>query len=439
MNNIVVIIIDALRPKNLSLFGYEKETDKFIKEVTKEGVLFRQFFSVSNSTFPTITSLFTGNYPQTHGILHQAPYASSEEYDKFLGEEQQKFWLPSFLKEKGYYTIGIDWIGLWFKEGFDYYGEKQEAGYKKFTKNPFIKKALLNLPSWAYKVGKDMVKEKNEALFPSAEQMTDLAIEKIKVAKNLNLPFFLFMHFEDTHFPYPNVPNPEPSGEKDIEEILGKIPTESQKEYFRKRVIDIGLESVKDMKNKYDLAILGIDLQIGRIKNFLEENNEWDDTMFIIFSDHGDCLDEHGIYFSHAGLFDETVHVPLIMKFPKSEFSGKEIDEFAQTLDIVPTILELGEYESERIFDGQSVLPLINGESFLREMVFLLDGLAPDIKAVRTKTRKLILAPENKCNLCKAEHHQKAEEYDLKNDPNELKNIYSGSSNLLKFISEGSK
>src|SRR3989344_7535401 len=187
MKNVVIIIIDALRTKNLSLFGYNKETDKNIKEIAKESVLFRNFFSVTNSTFPTITSLFAGSYPKTHGIMHQAPYASPEEYEKFLSEEQPKFWLPRYLKDRGYYTIGIDWIGLWFKEGFDYYGEKQEAGYKKFTKNPFIKKALLNLPSWAYKVGKDMVKEKNEALFPSAEQMTDLAIEKIKVAKNLNL------------------------------------------------------------------------------------------------------------------------------------------------------------------------------------------------------------------------------------------------------------
>src|SRR3989344_5602325 len=219
MNNIVVIIIDALRPKNLSLFGYEKETDKFIKEVTKEGVLFRQFFSVSNSTFPTITSLFTGNYPQTHGILHQAPYASSEEYDKFLGEEQQKFWLPTFLKEKGYYTIGIDWIGLWFKDGFDYYGEKKESFYKKFTKNSVVKKILLNLPSQVYSFGKHFVKKKNEELFPSAKQITNLAISKIKESESMNKPFFLFMHFEDTHFPYPNVPNPEFSGENDINKV----------------------------------------------------------------------------------------------------------------------------------------------------------------------------------------------------------------------------
>ncbi|MBS3085509.1 sulfatase [Candidatus Pacearchaeota archaeon] len=430
MKNIVIIIIDALRPKNLSLFGYNKETDKNLKEIAKESTLFRNFFSVSNSTFPTITSLFTGKYPKTHGIMHQAPYATPEEYEKLLAIEQPKFWLPTYLKNKGYYTIGIDWIGLWFKEGFEYYGEKKEAFYKKFTKNAAVKKILLNLPSWAYKFGKSFVKNKNEKLFPSAKQMADLAIDKVKEAEKLNKPFFLFMHFEDTHFPYPNVPKPELSGENDINEVLEKINTDSQREYFKKRVADIELASIKDMKNKYDLAITGIDEQIGRIRNFLIENEQWEDTMFIILSDHGDCLDEHGVYFSHASLFDESVHVPLIMKIPN--FKSREINEFAQTPDIAPTILE--GFGDKGDFEGKSVISLIKKGNPLRDKVLLYDGLAPDVKAVRTKKRKLIIANGNKCNLCKSEHHAKIEEYDLEKDPNETNNIYSGKSELMEFI-----
>src|SRR3989344_3049569 len=361
MKNVVIIIIDALRTKNLSLFGYNKETDKNIKEIAKESVLFRNFFSVTNSTFPTITSLFAGSYPKTHGIMHQAPYASPE----------------------------------------------------------------------AYEIGKDMVKEKNEKLFPSAKQMVDLAIDKIKEAENLQKPFFLFMHFEETHFPYPNVPNPEPSGENDIKEVLEKMRTDSQREYFKKRIVDIELNSVKDMKNKYDLAIKSVDEEIGRLKRFLVRNKNWEETLFIILSDHGDCLDEHGVYFSHDSLFDESVHVPLIIKMPKSEFKGKEIHEFAQTPDIAPTIIE--EFEEKVKLEGKSLLQLIKNDLPIRDKVFLVDGLAPKVRAIRTKKRKLIIASENRCNLCKAEHHDKIEEYDLGEDPGETKNIYSGRSELMKF------
>lgn len=79
MKNIVIIIVDALRPKNLSLFGYEKETDKNLRGIARESILFRKHFPCSNSTSPSLTSLFTGKYLSTHGILHQFPYTKQEE------------------------------------------------------------------------------------------------------------------------------------------------------------------------------------------------------------------------------------------------------------------------------------------------------------------------------------------------------------------------
>jgi len=85
------------------------------------------------------------------------------------------------------------------------------------------------------------------------------------------------------------------------------------------------------------------------------------------------------------------------------------------------------------IAGGVALNSVYNGK-ILRDKVFLYDGLAPDVKAVRTKKRKLIVANGNVCNLCKAEHHAKMEEYDLEKDPGETKNIYSGKSELIKFI-----
>ena len=147
--NVVLIVVDAFRPKNLSMFGYEKENDKNLKKIAKESVLFRKSFSTSNATAPSLNSIFSGMYPNSHGIIHQFPYTKPDEYNKF--ESVEKFWLPAFLKEKGYETIGIDWIGLWYKRGFDYYEEKDEkqSRLKKFMKIPIVKKMLLNLPNWA--------------------------------------------------------------------------------------------------------------------------------------------------------------------------------------------------------------------------------------------------------------------------------------------------
>ena len=74
MKNIIILLIDALRPKNLSLFGYGKETDKTFNKIAEESILFRKHFSTSNATAPALTSILTGLYQTNHGIMHQLPY-----------------------------------------------------------------------------------------------------------------------------------------------------------------------------------------------------------------------------------------------------------------------------------------------------------------------------------------------------------------------------
>jgi hypothetical protein len=86
--------------------------------------------------------------------------------------------------------------------------------------------------------------------------------------------------------------------------------------------------------------------------------------------------------------------------------------------------------------DGKSLLRLINGGK-IRDRVLFFDGLAGDIKGVRTFDRKLIVADRNQCNLCKSSHHESVEEYDLINDPREENNVFNGSSELMKFLDGG--
>lgn len=406
MKNIIVIVIDAFRPKNLSLFGYDKETDKNLKKIAKEGIVFRNFFSSSNTTAPSLMSIFTGRLPSNHGIMHQFPYTAEEEVEKMYRE--RKFWLPSFLQSKGYETLAIDWLGMFFEDGFDYYKEREE---------------------WQ---GKPAISAK----FSPAKDTIDLAIAKIQEAKK---PFFLFVHFWDTHFPFPTI---EYKGKqkKDISEVLEEIKGEAQKEYFKKRIIaaNIDLYSIEEMKEKYDEAVREVDKQIGKLHQELKERDLWEQTIFIILGDHGTNLTEHNIYFSSSSLFDETIHAPLIVHIPG--FEQKEISDFAQNVDLAPTLIELLGEEGKKDwrFDGKSMVNLIKNNEEKgdeRDKVFFFDGLAQDIRGVRTKDRKTIIAKNPKCYLCKGSHHQGQEEYDLIKDPREEKNIYSEISNEAKVES----
>lgn len=395
MKNVVFIVIDAFRPKNLSLFGYSKETDKSLKKIAQEGIVFKNFFSSSNATAPSLMSIFTGRLPNNHGIIHQFPYTKEEEIEKMYKE--RNFWLPSFLKSEGYETIAIDWIDMFFKDGFDYYKEREE---------------------WQ---GKSKVSTK----FSPAKDTMDLAISKIGQAKK---PFFLFIHFWDTHFPFLTIEY-QGSKKEDINGILEEIKDDSQKEYFKKRVQVPGndLYSVEGMIGKYDAAITEVDKQIGKLHQYLKQQNLWEQTIFLALGDHGTNLTEHGIYFSSSSLFDETIHTPLIAHFPG--FGQKEIDEFSQNTDIAPTILELLGEKSEESwqFDGKSMVNLIKNNEKIRDKVFFFDGLCEDVRGARTKDKKEIFAKDPKCHLCKKDHHQEQEEYNLEKDPQEEENIYSKS------------
>jgi len=399
--NIIIILIDALRPKNLSLFGYSKETDKNLKEIAEQSIVFKKFFTASNCTAPSVTSILTGKYPYNQGIIHQLPYTEEEEIQKI---EKEKFWLPEYLKEKGYETIAIDWLRMWFKRGFDYYGEGEKD-----------KTEIYNAP------------------FRSANKITDLAISKIRQNKNSEKPFFLFLHFWDTHFPFPHTEYKSDKNNEDMKETLKNIKNESQREYLRKRISGKGLYTIQDMINKYDLSIKEIDKEIGRIYDFLKQENLLNETILFIMGDHGTNLTEHEIYFSPSGLYDESIHTLLIIYIPQTE--PKEINEFVQNTDITPTILDYLDLKCSN-FDGLSLLPLIKGNQSLpfRDKIFSVDGLGKEIKTIRTKNRKLILSKNNFCNLCKSSHHKKIEEYNLEKDPRELNNIYSGESELIKFL-----
>ena len=87
-----------------------------------------------------------------------------------------------------------------------------------------------------------------------------------------------------------------------------------------------------------------------------------------------------------------------------------------------PPIESLNDWQE--CFDGKSCLPLIKNGHKIRDKIFSFDGLCEDIRAVRTNNKKLIVAKNNFCNLCKGSHHKNVEEYDLRSDSGENVDIY---------------
>lgn len=424
--NIIIVILDEVRAKNLSLYGYHKEFDRNIKKISSESIVFHKNISPANGSWPSSTSLFSALYPSNHGIIRTMPYTISEEIDKL---RKIKFWLPLQLQKFGYDTYLLSGLKAWFKKGFNFVkgAEKAKDPYRKINNNILVRKIIKMFPDWFYISLKKIIKRDKTLDFPKPGEMVNLAISKIKKAKS---PFFMFIHFEDAHYPWATTPTPKINLKTSFNSTIRNIKSNEQKKFTQRRLFNVNANSFEEVEAKYNKAIEMLDRDVGKLYDLLKKENLWDNTIFIILGDHGLSISEHEIHIHHAGLYDETIHVPLIMHIPG--IKHKEVHELVQNVDIAPTLLEL--LNQKKInSDGKSLLPLIKTGKPIRNKAFSFDSSCENRWCIRTKEKKIIFSPVKKCVACKAEHCLDVEEYDLLNDPKEINNINSSAYSAMDF------
>jgi len=429
--NIILIVIDALRARNLGCYGMDGNPSPNIDRIAKQSVLFENAYACWNTTDQSLTSILSGKYPRSHGIMNHGDKVKLAEIDS-LQKTNTKL-LAQILRQSGYETMAVDWMGRWFKQGFDYYGYeierhgRENLSYyavelpKLYTKymighlpilkcyTPMRKPTFHNIIKGIKDVLSTFAFTFNLAKLQDASFVTRIADELIK--QQNEEPFFLFLHYWNTHTPY-NCPQNFMDNKKDIS----------------------GSKSL--LTSKYHGAVKYVDFQLGKMFDVLKKNKLWENTLLIITSDHGDSLTEHDIFFDHHGLYEETTHVPLILHYPNFFTEEKRIISLVQHIDLVPTICDLVnvKYLKEE-FDGQSLLPLIHDKiDKIRDHVFIEESYVQKKSALRTKKYKYITAYENDgwCNYCQKVHVGKEELYDLENDPCENSDITQEEKSIAK-------
>jgi len=123
--NVIVVVIDALRARNLGCMGFGNDASPELDALARSGVLFERAFSTWNTTDPSLTCILTGKYPRSHGITDHGDRATEAVRGRFA-EGGTKL-TAEVLKEAGYETAAVDWMGRWFKRGFDQYGFRPEG------------------------------------------------------------------------------------------------------------------------------------------------------------------------------------------------------------------------------------------------------------------------------------------------------------------------
>lgn len=428
--NIILIVIDALRARNLSCYGYKKQTSPNIDSVATKGVLFQNAYCTIPVTDPSLTTISTGMLPRSHGIVAHGERVTSEASIKL--ERRNIRQLAEILRDEGYRTCAIDWIDRWHKRGFQEYKTARRMSWPLQIK---LSSYLNRLPYWAQRIVRRLwklsrlsgggIKSEN----PSATIYTNMAVDFIK--SNSDQKFFLFLHYWDTHTPYP-APDKyskqfyDERESKSISEVLSTIGNPKARQIWEEFLK--GAKGSGEIVGKYDGAIAFIDHELGRLFETLKDRDLWDNTFIILTSDHGESLTEHEIYFDHHGLYDETIHVPLLFHFPSKLPQGKRIPALVQHVDLLPTILDmLGEKWDEDAIDGESLVPLIYGKAQdMRPFVFAEEAAYEKKQAIRTKRYKYIAANSQEeafCQHCGRTHGGIKELYDLNEDPAETRNI----------------
>ncbi len=375
--NIVLCVIDAARADHVGCYGYPRETTPNIDRLAREGIVFENHFAQFPETKPSTASLFTGQHPDTHLAYGRRAL------------RPDTFTLAGGLRAAGYHTALFSQneyaSPLW---GLG--GEFDGAYYE-----PDLRKNGLDIP-----------------LLWRPEALLDLIGPWL--AKKPAKPFFAYVHFMPPHNPYLASPemkysflDERPPGTwegpfpfDEIEpELRGKVEGRSQRRYV----------------NLYDGNLRYADWAVGELERLLRETGLFEKTIFAVTSDHGEAFGEHGYWGHTFSAFDESIHIPLVVRLPGSERIVGRVSGLTQTVDLLPTLCDLLDIPfPEETVQGRSVLPLVCGEAKeVNEHVFARAAGQPPSYVVRDHTSMLLLYEGGELRAL----------YDLEQDPRALKNV----------------
>lgn len=353
----IVILVDTLRADHLGCYGSELALTPVIDGVAARGALYERAVAPSSWTRPTVASLFASRYPSSIGVLGDEDAIASEVVT-----------LAEVLRESGFETFAVgtnSHAGRAF--GFD-------QGFERWEK-PDI---LARYPDDFHKM--------------PAEGVTKKGLELLD-ARLGGRPFFLYLHYIDPHDPYMPHPeqaadDPEPAGRFDGSRrdlaVLDAMRPGEVTEADRNRI-----------RHLYAGEVRYCDHWIGKLLQGLEDRDLRDRVLVVITSDHGEGLWDHGVRGHGLDLYEELVHVPLIVDAPAA-FDGDRpvrVTSPVSLIDVAPTILAAHGIEAPDDFRGLDLAPLAEGRQRARrrELVYTeLKFAGRDLDALRHADFKLI-------------------------------------------------
>jgi arylsulfatase A-like enzyme/uncharacterized membrane protein YbhN (UPF0104 family) len=392
--NVILIMVDTLRADHLSCYGGKLETPNMCSLAENGGSRFETFSSAS-WTKPATASLLTSLLPSSHNAMSK-PSKLSPDVEL----------ISEVLKDRGYTTGGIatniNLAGSFgFDQGYDeyhYLGPDYLAGAQESSSKLIIYSIVRAV--W-FKINKGL---RFGDFYQDSNVVNEVAFDWLE--RHTDDRFFLFLHYMDPHDPYfEHTPDGSYTGTA-IARVSNQHPDESL---------------AAEMHRLYNGEIEYLDRNIGRLIAQMKQLGVWDNTVIALVADHGEEFYEHGGWWHGLTLYDEQIHVPLLIKWAKGVpgAPASSVAELSRSIDIAPTLLAA---------TGTAIPASMQGIDLMSEGS---SRKAKDLEAyseedhegnvlwsLRTKTMKMIQA-----NAGNPRGLEETELYNVGSDPSEMNNL----------------
>ncbi|MFQ5796089.1 MAG: sulfatase [Candidatus Bipolaricaulia bacterium] len=399
--NIIVITVDSLRADAIGGSEGRDQSPPYLEQFTQQGIVFSQAIAQGPYTTASIPSLLTGLFPSR---LELIPFP--EITGVLPGNELT---LASWLKKAGYHTAAFHSSPLLsrifgYARGFDAFYDDLLGQNLRL---PPKAKLALNRLQRAFRA---------QPYLP-AKTLNHKALAWLEGVKE---PFFLWLHYMDTHGPYQHK-----KGLRYLEKVRAeRLWRKAAKEGRPKTGLLTGAE-VEELRAAYREEVAYLDRQLEILFERLDRMGLLQSSLIVFTSDHGDAFGEHGFFVHPHYPYEELIRVPLIIRTPGIE--PKIIDKPVPLVSLTPTVLDFTGTSVDTAFDGQSLRPLLEtgDDSCLPEYIISEAEFDPYyIGAIRTVEWKLILNEEAGTK----------ELYHLIEDPNERQNVVQDYPNIAEEL-----
>ena len=418
--NIVFILVDDLRWDDLGCAGNDFVSTPNIDRLAREGAQFQNAFATTPLCSPSRGSILTGQFAHVHGITDNTERSEQSHRLKTFPQE---------LQRAGYETA---YLGKWHmgndntrRPGFDRWfcltgqgtsfdpvvnddgKEMKRTGYVTDVLNEESVKFLRAKHAKPF-----MLFLSHKAIHPETYQGPDGKLSDPTLSNFIPAPRHkdLYSDAKITRRPSAGVP---PKDKPALLQKIDALPPLGPETGSSDTVILNRLRMLK-----------AVDEGVGEIIKALEESGERDNTLIVVAGDHGYFYGEHGLSIERRLAYEESIRIPLIMRYPPLIAAASEPAPLVQTIDLAPTFVELGGGEVQPDYQGRSLLPILKGETPADWRHAVLIEYFSDTVFPRMKQLGYQAVRGERWKYIRFTDQQGMDElYDLQSDPYELHNL----------------